>query len=98
MPLIIYSVLRIALFVVALVGLWLAGMGGWLVVLVAAAIALMLSYLLLGRPRDAASRYMAERVERRKERRSRFSEKLDEDAAAEDAAADALSEDAPTER
>ena len=39
MPVIIYSVLRLGLFAAALVGLWLAGMGGWLLVLVAALVA-----------------------------------------------------------
>ena len=54
MPVIIYSVLRLGLFAAALVGLWLAGMGGWLLVLVAALVAWALSYAVLGSRRDAA--------------------------------------------
>ena len=55
MPVIIYSVLRLGLFLAALVGLWLAGMGGWLLVLVAAVVAWAVSYAVLGRQRDAAA-------------------------------------------
>ena len=61
MPVIIYSVLRLGLFAAALVGLWLAGMGGWLLVLVAALVAWALSYAVLGSRRDAAARWLAER-------------------------------------
>ena len=39
MPLVTYSLLRLGLFALALVGLWLAGMGSWLLVVVAALVA-----------------------------------------------------------
>ena len=89
MPVVVYSVLRLLLFVVALGALWLAGMRGWLLVLVAAAVALMLSYLTLNKPRGAASRYLAERSERRARTGERFSREIEDDAAVEDAAVDA---------
>lgn len=85
MPVIIYSVLRLGLFALALAGLWLAGMGGWLLVVVAAVVAWALSYAMLGRRRDAAARWLAER---RGAARPRFAPGVEADAAAEDAAAD----------
>ncbi len=85
----IYSVLRLLLFAVALGVLWFAGLRGWLLVLVAAVVALMLSYLTLRKPREAASRYLAERAEHRARTGERFSREIEDDAAAEDAALDA---------
>jgi uncharacterized membrane protein YedE/YeeE len=81
---IIYSVLRLGLFVLAMAGLWLAGMGGWLLVLVAALVAWALSYAVLGGRRDAAARWLAQRHGAR----PRFSPGVEADAAAEDAASD----------
>ncbi|OLT54217.1 DUF4229 domain-containing protein [Cellulosimicrobium sp. CUA-896] len=99
MPLVVYSVLRLLLFAVAVGALWLVGLRGWLLVLVAAAVALMLSYLTLRGPRDAASRYLAERAERRARTKERFSRAIEDDAAAEDAAVDAADgSDAPPAR
>src|SRR5665648_775070 len=54
MPVIVYSVLRLGLFALALLGLWATGMGGWLLVVVAAVAAGALSYVLLGHQRPAA--------------------------------------------
>jgi hypothetical protein len=82
MPVIIYSVLRLGLFALALLGLWAAGMGGWLLVVVAAVAAGALSYVLLGRQRTAAAIWIAER---RAATRPRFSPGVQADAAAEDA-------------
>ncbi|MBD5785543.1 DUF4229 domain-containing protein [Cellulosimicrobium terreum] len=89
MPLLVYSVLRLLLFVVALGALWLLQMRGWLLVLVAAVLALMLSYLLLRRPREAAARYLADRAEHRARTGERFSREIEDDAATEDAVVDA---------
>lgn len=89
MPVISYSVLRLGLFAAALVGLWLVGMGGWLLVLVGALVAWALSYALLGGRRDAAARWLAER----RGTRSRFSPALEADAAVEDAAAERAAPD-----
>ena len=82
MPVIVYSVLRLGLFALALLGLWAAGMGGWLLVVVAAVAAGALSYVLLGRQRTAAAIWIAER---RAATRPRFSPGVEADAAAEDA-------------
>ena len=68
--------------------LWFAGLRGWLLVLVAAVVALMLSYLTLRKPREAASRYLAARAEHRARTGERFSREIEDDAAAEDAALD----------
>ncbi|MFE6234151.1 DUF4229 domain-containing protein [Cellulosimicrobium sp. NPDC057862] len=89
MPVVVYSVLRLLLFAAALGVLWFAGLRGWLLVLVAAVVALMLSYLTLRRPREAASRYLAARAEHRARTGERFSREIEDDAAAEDAALDA---------
>ncbi|MFD4994252.1 DUF4229 domain-containing protein [Cellulosimicrobium cellulans] len=89
MPVVVYSVLRLLLFAAALGVLWFAGLRGWLLVLVAAVVALMLSYLTLRKPREAASRYLAARAEHRARTGERFSREIEDDAAAEDAALDA---------
>lgn len=85
MPLVIYTLLRLGLFAVALVGLVLAGVGGWLAVLLAVVIAWAAAYLLLTRQRDDAVRWMAERSQRRKAAGVRFSRGVEDDARAEDA-------------
>ncbi len=84
MPVIVYSVLRLGLFALALLGLLAAGMGGWLLVVVAAVAAGALSYVLLGRQRTAAAVWIAER---RAATRPRFSPGVEADAAVEDAEA-----------
>src|SRR5665647_3205683 len=84
MAVIVYSVLRLGLFALALPGLWAAGMGGWLLVVVAAVAAGALSYVLLGRQRTAAAIWIAER---RAGTGPRFSPGVEADAAAEDAEA-----------
>lgn len=91
MPLVTYSLTRLALLVAAGVALFAVGMRGWLLLLVATVVAFALSYVLLGRQRDAAARWLAARDEdRRAGRRTR-----DADSAAEDAAIDrALDQDA----
>ncbi|MCP2263691.1 Protein of unknown function (DUF4229) [Promicromonospora thailandica] len=81
----IYTLLRLALFGAALGVLYLAGLRGWLLPVVAVVVALTLSYLTLTRPRDAATRWMAERAERRAAERAA---RVDVDAAHEDARLD----------
>lgn len=85
MPLVVYSVERLALFAAALVGLYWLHLGGWLLVVLAALIAWALSYVLLARSRDAAALWLHDVIEGR--RRGRFARGLDADAAAEDAEA-----------
>jgi hypothetical protein len=90
-PLVTYSVLRLALFAVCLGLLWWVGMRAWLVVVAAALLAWGLSYVLLRGPRDAAARQLAARAERRRELggRERFGERAQQDADLEDAADEA---------
>lgn len=87
MPIVTYSLLRLGLFAAALLALWFAGMGGWLLVLVAAVVAWALSYVFLGRQRTAAAVWIAER-RGAAPTRPRFSRGVEADAAAEDAEAD----------
>ncbi len=76
-----YSAQRLALFAAALVALFWLHLGGWLLVLLAAVIAWALSYVLLGRSRDRAAQWIAERVGARRS----GTRPTDPDAAAEDA-------------
>ncbi|MFI6425483.1 DUF4229 domain-containing protein [Promicromonospora sp. NPDC050880] len=87
MPLVIYTLLRLALFGVAFGGLYLAGLRGWLLPIVAVVVALTVSYLTLTGPRDAATRWIAARAERRAAERA-AAPKVDVDAAHEDARLD----------
>lgn len=96
MPLVLYTLLRLGLFAVALVGLVLAGVGGWLAVLLAVVIAWAAAYLLLTRQRDDAVRWMAERSQRRKEAGVRFSRGVEDDARAEDAESEQVPRPAAT--
>ena len=89
MPVVTYSLLRLAVFALALLGLWLAGMGSWLLVVVAAVVAAALSYVILGKQRSAAVAWMADRRSP-----ARFSRAVQDDADAEDAIADQLRADA----
>lgn len=93
MPVVTYSLLRLGVFLLALLGLWLAGMGSWLLIVVAALVAAALSYVLFGRQRVAAARWLAER---RSVDSPRFSRAVLDDAAAEDAIADRLRADEQT--
>jgi len=83
-----YTLTRLGIFGVCVLLLWWFGMGGWLLVAVAAVAAWALSYLLLPRQRAAAVHEMAERAERRRAEGRRFTAGIDADAATEDAAAE----------
>lgn len=87
MPLLIYTLLRLAVFGAAVGLLYVAGLRGWLLPIVAVVVALAVSYLTLSKPRDAATRWMAGRAERRAAERAVFP-KVDADAAHEDAQLD----------
>jgi hypothetical protein len=86
-PLVLYTLWRVLLFVAVLGVGYLAGLRSWLLLVVAAVVALTVSYLALRRPRDAAARWLAERAERRKAA-SGTSRRVDEDTAYEDAVVD----------
>jgi len=93
-----YSLLRFGLFAACLGVLYLLGARGILLVLLAAAISLALSYVLLARQRGELARLLAERASPRPGAapRGRFARGIAEDAAAEDAAADDAAVDAAT--
>ncbi len=91
-----YSVLRIAIFIASLVVLSLLGVReSVLMFVLAALISLILSYLLLGGPRDQLAQELASRVEGRVKRRHAGADEAAEDAAVEAAERDsALRNDA----
>jgi Protein of unknown function (DUF4229) len=78
-PVLKYSTLRLALFLLALLGLYLAGARGLLLLVLAALVSLALSFVLLRGPRAEMAETVAERTRRRLER-----SRTDPDAAAED--------------
>jgi Protein of unknown function (DUF4229) len=98
LPLLKYSVMRLALFVAAMSLLYVIGIQTLLPNLLAAGvISLLLSYVLLRRPREELSQQIAGRVEARlkdPERKSRIAE----DAEIEDAAADELRAERTTDQ
>jgi hypothetical protein len=88
LPVLKYTVLRLALFAVALLVLFLLGARGLLALLLAAAASMGLSYVLLRGPRDQVAVQIDERVRRRTGRRGGFGQGIAGDAAVEDAALD----------
>ncbi|MEP7763514.1 DUF4229 domain-containing protein [Sanguibacter sp. 25GB23B1] len=88
MALLKYSVLRLALLAVIAVALYAAGLRGLPLIVVAPVVALMVSYVVLGGPREAAAVELAERRTRRAAGGERFSRGIEDDAAAEDATID----------
>ncbi|WP_041574091.1 DUF4229 domain-containing protein [Cellulomonas gilvus] len=85
MPVVTYTLLRLALFAAVTAGLWAVGMRSWLAPLAGLFLAWALSYVLLGRQRAAAARFVQERSSARAPRTTR----ADEDASYEDAIDDA---------
>lgn len=97
MPFIIYSVLRLALIVAVGFVLYLVGMRGWLLGVVAIVVALLVSYLALRRQREAAALYLATRRSDRQASGVQLNERLDRDNAAEDEAVDGRTVPVPSE-
>ena len=90
LPVLRYSVMRLALFVATLGLLALVGARGLLLLMLAAGVSFALSYVLLWRARSDVSRVISERVAARLDRpRSGFARRLQEDDEIEDAAVDA---------
>jgi len=93
-----YTVLRLALFLVALVTFRVLGARGILAVVLAAFVSMLLSYVLLRGPRDELSGVIDKRVSARLDRAdgsgptSAAARRRAEDDAIEDAAADAARE------
>lgn len=81
-PFLLFTVLRLLLFVLPLVALMLLGVIYWVAIIAAAVIGMCLSFLLLGKPRDAVARDIYDRRHREKPLPN-------DDDDAEDAAADA---------
>jgi len=72
-----YTVLRLLLFFAVLLILFWAGVGGFMLVLLAAVISALISYVLLSRLRDSMSTALSGRL-------GRFRARLDEGARSED--------------
>lgn len=89
-PVAVYSALRVGLFLVVLLVLRVLGVGGVLSLVIAVVVAMLLSFVVLRRQRDAVTRALMARDRTRKAagrpRRRSFRDRLAEDAATEDAA------------
>ena len=72
-----YTVLRLMLFFAALLVLYWAGVGGFMLVVLAALISALISYVLLSRLRDSMSISLSSRI-------GRFRDRLDEGTRSED--------------
>lgn len=94
MPLLVYSLLRLALVGVCWALLVWAGLNPWAAVVVAALVAWGLSYVALARPRDAAARWLADRAARRRGT-SPLSARALRDEADEDALVEAQDDERP---
>ncbi len=86
-PLLVYTVLRLGLFVVVL-GIVSLFARGLIPLVLAGVISFVLSYVLLRGPRERLAQQVAERADLTRRRPSRLSRSLDDDARAEDVAAD----------
>jgi len=89
-PVAVYSALRVGLFLVVVLALRVLGVSGVLSLVIAVVVAMLLSFLVLRRQRDAVTRALMARDRAKKAagrpRRRSFGDRLAEDAAAEDAA------------
>ncbi|MGC5167615.1 DUF4229 domain-containing protein [Luteimicrobium sp. DT211] len=89
MPLLVYTVLRLALIAAAWVVLWLVGLTGPIWFVVAVLIGLMVSYAAFRGPRDVAAGWLADRAGRRRAAKGPRGSGIEDDADAEDRAIDA---------
>lgn len=80
----VYTSARILLFVLALVLLRLAGVGGLLMFALALVISALASYVLLSRQREVLAGALNRRLGRVTAKATEFRERIDEGAAAED--------------
>ncbi|MEE6282558.1 DUF4229 domain-containing protein [Georgenia sunbinii] len=85
MPVLIYTLLRIAMFVAVYLVLGFVGFRGWLLIVVAVVVAALLSFLLLPRHANAAAGVIADRVG---DRPSRIDQSIEVDQDVEDAILD----------
>lgn len=85
-PVAVYSALRVGLFLAVLLVLRVLGVGGVLSLVLAVVLALLLSFIVLRRQRDAVTRaLMARQAAKDPSRRRTWRDRLAEDAAVEDA-------------
>ena len=75
----VYTLLRIALFLVLFGLLWVLGVTGFLGAVIALALSLPLSYVLLARPRQAFAAQIEQRIEARRARQADLDAKLSGD-------------------
>jgi hypothetical protein len=87
LPVLKYTVMRLALFVGSLALAALLGAGPLVSIALAAVVSAALSYLFLRHPRDAVAQVIQQRVERRLDRPGRFVQGIRDDQAIEDAVA-----------
>lgn len=88
MPLVVYTLWRVLIFVVLLPVLWWVGARGFVLLLFAVVLTFLVSQLALRGQRDRAAGWLAERAAARTQRRADGTD--DPDAEAEDAEADGL--------
>ncbi|GMA22841.1 hypothetical protein GCM10025864_06000 [Luteimicrobium album] len=89
MPLVVYTLVRLALIAVVWVVLWLAGLSWPIAFAAAILIGLMVAYLAFRGPRDAAARWLADRAARRRAAKGPRASGIEDDADVEDRAIDA---------
>lgn len=75
----LYTLLRAALFLALWGILWLAGVGGFLGAVIALALSLPLSYVLLARPRARLSSTIEQRIDVQRARKAALDTELDPD-------------------
>jgi len=75
----LYTLLRIALFLVLFGLLWVLGVTGFLGAVIALALSLPLSYVLLAKPRQAFAAQIEQRIEARRARQADLDAKLSGD-------------------
>jgi hypothetical protein len=88
-PLLVYTLLRLAIMVVAFLAIWRMGAEPSLAGVIAIVVAALVSYLALRKQRDASAAWIAARVESRRrapKTRTAFARGVADDEAAEDAA------------
>ena len=90
LPVLRYTVLRLAFFVAALAAAALLGAGPLVALGLAAVVSAALSYLFLRGPRTEVAQWLADRVERRLDRPGRFVQGMRDDEQVEDVVAEQL--------
>ncbi|TWP34694.1 DUF4229 domain-containing protein [Leekyejoonella antrihumi] len=74
-----YSFYRIFIFIIVFLGLWVAGLRSWLLLIAAAAISAVLSLVFLNRPREKFAAQIEHKVEERRLKSGREYRSAEED-------------------